>query len=56
LLIFCPEEPRSDSKRCPAIMLAVRRIAKVRGRIIKLMDSMITIKGMRRVGVPWGVR
>lgn len=31
-------------------------MAKVKGRIIRLIDSIITIKGIRRIGVPWGVK
>lgn len=56
LLIDSPEEPKSDSSRCPAIIFAVNRIAKVNGRIINLIDSMITIKGIKIKGVPWGVK
>jgi len=56
LLIEWPDDPRSDSNRCPAIMFAVRRIDKVNGRIIKLIDSIITINGIKIKGVPWGVR
>lgn len=37
-------------------MLAVSRMAKVKGRIISLIDSMITIKGIKIKGVPWGVK
>lgn len=51
-----PDDPSNDSSKCPAIILAVRRIAKVKGRIIRLIDSIITIKGIRMKGVPWGVR
>jgi hypothetical protein len=56
LEINCPEEPRRERRRCPAIILAVKRIAKVKGRIINLIDSIITIKGIRIIGVPWGVK
>lgn len=51
-----PDEPIRDNNKCPAIIFAVRRIAKVIGRIINLSDSIITIKGIRGIGVPWGVR
>lgn len=43
-------------RRCPAIILAERRIAKVPGRIKFLIVSITTMKGMRRPGVPWGIR
>jgi len=43
-------------KRCPAIMLAVRRIAKVLGRIRFLIDSINTIKDIKTPGVPWGTK
>lgn len=53
--IIDPEDPNRDISRCPAIILAVSRIAKVNGRIINLIDSIITIKGMSKAEVPWGV-
>lgn len=56
LLINNPEEPSRVKSKWPAIMLAVNRIAKVRGRIINLIDSIKTIKGIRIGGVPWGVK
>lgn len=56
LLIDSPDDPRRDSNRCPAIMFAVSRIAKVNGRIISLIDSIITIKGIKIKGVPCGVK
>lgn len=34
----------------------MRRIAKVKGRIASLSDSIITINGISGIGVPWGVR
>lgn len=40
----------------PAIMFAVRRIARVPGRIMFLTVSIITIKGIKIVGVPCGIR
>lgn len=55
-LIFCINIPNNESKRCPAIIFAVSRIASVNGRIINLIDSMITINGINKVGVPWGVK
>lgn len=42
-------------KRWPAIIFAVNRTAKVLGRIILLIDSIKTIKGIRILGVPWGI-
>lgn len=56
LEINCPEEPSKDRRRWPAIILAVKRIERVIGRIIKLIDSIITINGISKAGVPWGVR
>lgn len=55
-LIFCPKEPSKDNNRWPAIIFAVSRIVKVNGRIIKLIDSIITIKGINKIGVPRGVK
>jgi hypothetical protein len=40
--------------RCPASMLAVNRIISVIGRIKFLINSIITIKGINKVGVPNG--
>ena len=37
-------------------MLAIKRIAKVKGRIRSLIDSINTISGMRATGVPRGTR
>jgi len=56
LLIDWPDDPKRDRRRWPAIMLAVSRIDRVRGRIINLIDSIITINGIKINGVPWGVR
>lgn len=56
LLIEFPVDPRRHRSKWPAIMLAVSRIARVRGRINKLIDSIITMNGMRISGVPCGVR
>lgn len=56
LEINCPEDPRRDKSKWPAIILAVSRIERVIGRIINLIDSIITINGINNVGVPWGVR
>ena len=48
--------PRRVINRWPAIMLADNRIANVPGRIIFLIVSMQTIKGIRMGGVPWGTK
>lgn len=51
-----PVLPRRVIKRWPAIILADSRIAKVPGRITFLIVSIITIKGIRTGGVPWGTK
>lgn len=56
LLIIIPDDPSKVKSKWPAIILAVNRIAKVRGRIISLIDSIKTMKGIRIGGVPWGVK
>lgn len=43
-------------KRCPAVRLAVSRTPRARGRISKLIVSMITRTGISGVGVPSGKR
>jgi hypothetical protein len=43
---------RSVSKRCPAIMFAVNRTARVPGRIMFLTVSIHTINGISAAGVP----
>ena len=45
---------RRDSKRCPAIILAVNRTERVMGRINILVNSIRTMMGMRKNGVPVG--
>jgi len=47
-----PVFPRRVRSKCPAIMLAVSRIARVPGRIIFLIVSIHTIKGISTGGVP----
>ena len=42
--------------RWPAIILAANRIAKVRGRMIELIISIIVINGINRVGVLVGIK
>jgi len=51
-----PVFPIRVNKRCPAIMLAVNRTAKVTGRIIFLIVSIQTIKGIKILGVPCGTK
>lgn len=51
-----PVFPRSVINRCPAIIFAANRTAKVPGRIMFLIVSIHTIKGIRIGGVPWGTR
>lgn len=48
--------PRRVINRWPATMLAIRRTARVNGRITLLMDSISTIKGINAGGVLWGTR
>ena len=55
-LIDGPLFPSSVNNKCPAIMFAVRRTARVPGRIRFLIVSMITINGISKVGVPCGTR
>lgn len=55
-LICWPDDPSSDSNRCPAIIFAVNRIDNVIGRIIKLINSIITINGIKIGGVFDGVK
>jgi len=43
--------PNRVINRCPATILAIRRTASVRGRMILLIDSIKTIKGIKGVGV-----
>lgn len=51
-----PVFPNKVRSKCPAIMLAVRRTAKVPGRIIFLIVSIQTIKGSNALGAPWGTK
>jgi len=50
------EFPKRDIKRCPAIKLAVSRTQRVIGRIILLVNSIITINIIKGFGVPWGTK
>lgn len=47
-----PVFPSKVSRRCPAIIFAAKRTASVPGRIIFLIVSIKTIKGIRTKGVP----
>jgi hypothetical protein len=56
LLIDGPLLPSNVSNRWPAMMFAVKRTARVPGRIRLLIVSIITMNGTSMVGVPWGTR
>jgi len=49
-------DPKSVKRRWPAIIFAESRTVKVPGRIILLIDSINTIKGIRRLGVLNGTK
>jgi len=51
-----PCDPSKVRRRCPAIIFAANRIARVRGRIRFLIVSMQTINDIRRGGVPCGTK
>lgn len=51
-----PVLPKRVNRRWPAIILADSRTARVPGRIIFLIVSIITIKGIKTEGVPWGTK
>ena len=55
-LIDGPLFPSKVNSKCPAIIFAVRRTARVPGRIRLLIVSIITINGINIVGVPWGTK
>lgn len=48
--------PNKVISKWPATILAIRRTAKVRGRIMFLIVSIITIKGIRAEGVLCGTK
>lgn len=48
--------PNKVISKWPAIIFAVKRTASVPGRIILLIVSMHTIKGIKIPGVPWGTK
>lgn len=54
-LIFTPVLLNKVTRRCPAIILAVKRTDSVNARIMFLIVSIKTIKGIRIIGVPWGI-
>jgi hypothetical protein len=56
ILIEGPVFPIRVISRCPAIMFAASRIAKVPGRIIFLIVSIHTMNGINTLGVPCGTR
>jgi len=51
-----PWEPNKVNNKCPATIFAANRIANVAGRITFLTLSIITITGIRNLGVPVGTR
>jgi hypothetical protein len=51
-----PVLPNNVSNKCPAIILAESRTAKVPGRITLLIVSINTIKGIKTEGVPCGTK
>jgi len=53
---FNPVFPSKVISKCPAIILAANRTAKVPGRIIFLIDSITTMNAIRAGGVPWGTK
>jgi len=46
--------PSNERSKCPATMLADKRIDRVIGRIMFLVSSIITMKFIRAIGVPMG--
>ena len=50
----CP--PSNTSNKWPATIFAARRTARVPGRIIDLILSIMTITGIKAAGVPMGTR
>jgi len=53
-LVIIMKFPNRLIRRCPAIILAVKRIDSVIGRIIFLTSSINTMKFIKGVGVPLG--
>jgi len=55
VLVLIIKPPKRLINRCPAIMLAVKRMDNVTGRIILLTNSIKTMKFIRGTGVPLGM-
>lgn len=51
-----PCEPSSVNSKWPATILAANRIDKVIGRMMLLIVSIITIIGIKNLGVPTGTK
>lgn len=51
-----PWEPNNVNNKWPATILAANRIESVPGRIILLTVSIITITGIKTLGVPVGTK
>lgn len=51
-----PFEERRVISKCPAIIFAVSRTARVPGRIMFLIVSINTINGIKTAGVPLGIK
>ena len=49
-------EPNKVNNKCPATIFAANRIDKVNGRIMFLTDSIMTIIGIKNLGVPMGTK
>lgn len=56
ILSELPVFPKRVISKCPAIIFAANRTAKVPGRIKFLIDSINTIKGIKTGGVPCGTK
>ena len=55
-LTFGIWDPNKVNNKCPATMFAANRIDNVKGRIIFLTVSIITIIGIKNPGVPFGTK
>lgn len=51
-----PKLPNNVIKIWPAIIFAVSRTVRVIGRMMLLIVSIHTIKGIKIFGVPWGTK
>lgn len=56
MLLLKEKFPSKLINKCPATIFADKRTDKVIGRIKLLMISIITIKGISRIGVPRGTK